>query len=350
MDTGPPLAVEKVAVVRVATLREHFLAASLQRLLELTFFSSSTDSSRFFSVSVTEEGTVTIVADAAELEASRSTMPGLDIDEMEWAVVRVGEGSDGFSSRGVVERMTEPLAMAGIPVSYLSTQATDYCLVPRGRLDDAMSCLSQTQQFSIEQLPPGEWIPMTVLEDRATSILRLDRQHLLRHTGALMRLLFMRQPGDSPQVFASLTETPDEISVVAGAAGDWWMDYLQTSDGLHKDTQEWVPIRVDVGDVPSEEADQSTDESDWDQQPGSTVAAISPGLRLVGFVAAQANVLASVKLPVFYACNVTSLFTFVHSDSVQRAAAAFEEAGFRFNGVEQQHAVAAPDGVFTIPL
>ena len=48
-----------------------------------------------------------------------------------------------FAETGVLESMAEPLARAGISIFALSTYDTDYLLLPEGKLNAAVSALSE---------------------------------------------------------------------------------------------------------------------------------------------------------------------------------------------------------------
>jgi hypothetical protein len=221
--------------------------------------------------------------------------------------VRVGEGPLGFASVGVVERLTEPLAKAGIPVLYVSTYSTDYCLLPKQRLEAALDCLMPVAAPATPPTPVREPSasthshPLTVLDEAPSHVLRLDKRQRQRHMGALLRLLFMPQQGDTTHAIAALTETADEISLIASSSAGWWAEYV-AAEGLQQELtpQEWVPIRV--GDaVPVSE---------------------------IGVVASQAKVLADADISILYLSTYFSDYTLVQQQDVERAAAAFEQAGF----------------------
>ena len=293
-------------VVRIATLPTAALPGCMYHLLELVFFAQAEP--QFLSVSVLDGSTLTLIAEAEPLDALAAVTPELQIDEIQWNVVRVGEGSLGFESIGVVERLVQPLANASIPVLYLSTYSTDYCLLPRERREEALDCLLPSA------LPPGgdaaaappsphtHTHPLTVLDAAPSHVVRLDKRHRQRHTGALLRLLFMPQRGDSPQAIASLTETADEISLMSGMNTVWWEEYVRSAEDVQHDSQEWVPIRVGGAD--------------------------GTPLSEIGVVATQAKILADADISILYLSTFFSDFTLVQRADVDRAAAAFEEAGF----------------------
>ena len=111
-------------IVRLAQLPIAALPRCMHALLELVSFAPTEP--QFLTVAVTHASTVTIVAECASLAALVSAAPDvLEVDETDWSVVRVGEGIAGFASIGVVERLSAPLAKAGIPVLYYSTYSTD---------------------------------------------------------------------------------------------------------------------------------------------------------------------------------------------------------------------------------
>lgn len=317
-------------------------------ILELVFFAQTEPT--FLTVSVTGGTTISFVAERETLAALAAAVPKntLDIDDTDWSVVRVDEGSTGFESIGVVERLTEPLAGAGIPVLYISTYSTDYCLMPRDRLDEALDCLApapldRPPASPHARRPPApdpaapapapdspdgasrHAHPLTVLDGAPSHIVRLEKSHRQRHTGALLRLLFMPHAGDVPPAIVSLTETADEISLIASAGGGdaasgdaaggsrgWWHEHVSSEggseNGLQHDSQEWVPIRVG--------------------------AAEGTPLSEVGVIATQAKVLADADISIFYLSTYDNDYTLVQRTDVARAAQAFESAGFT---LEQSH-------------
>jgi hypothetical protein len=322
------LSVERLpTTVRIATMPfDAAVRRCLHLLLELIFFrSDGEEEPPFMNVSVSSaEGRVTLIADVAAIDRFARAAPDVAaVDPTDWSVVRVGEGALGFEAIGVVERLTEPLAKAGIPVLYQSTYSTDYCLIPRERLDEALECLlsppsqpaSRGGALPEEAVSHAHAYPLTVLDGAPAHIMRLEKAHRQRHTGALIRLLFMPLATDTPQAIASLTETSDEISLIAGAAG-WWADYCTSeAEGLQHDPQVWVPIRV--GDA-----------------EGIPISA-------TGIVAAQSKVLANDECSILYLSTFYSDYTLVQEEDVERAAEAFERAGFRL-------CRSSADGVTTI--
>ena len=125
-----------INTVQVATLAEDRVKACFATLLELIFFNEwDEEARRFFSISLSTKGSkesISIIADATDLAAFE---PGdITVDETLWAVLLVGEGSVGFESVGVVERITDPLASAAIPVLYISTVSSDFVLIPVDRV------------------------------------------------------------------------------------------------------------------------------------------------------------------------------------------------------------------------
>jgi len=333
-------------IVSLASLPCTEVPQALFYLLQLMLFRGREEDDGddcFTSISVVEGSSITIVAEAAALAGLRENVPALVHDEVEWAVVRVAEGSAGYESVGVVERLTEPLALQGIPVLYQSTYSMDYCLIPQDRLEEAMAVLERHSQLPSGPLPdlsantgaePEDSLarsasaaaglgrdsstsahhtyPLTVMDRAMTQVMRLEKQHRHRHTGALLRLLFMPYEGDAPQAIASLTETADEISLVVCNAG-WWAAYCADSPeaGLHHDPhQGWVPIRVgDESGTPLEET---------------------------GVIASQAKVLADANLSILYLSTFWSDFTLVQKADLADAVSAFEKSGFRVSRVSEQ--------------
>ena len=115
----------------------------------------------------------------------------------------------------------------------------------------------------------------------------------------------MPQRSDNVQAIASLTETSDEISIIASAdEKSWWAEYMRENAmdaGMTSDPQEWVPIRVG-------------------EQEGTPLSEI-------GVIATQARVLASANVSILYLSTFFSDFTLVQRADVSRAAEAFETAG-----------------------
>ena len=299
-------------IVKIATLPTTSLPTCLHKLLELVFFAE--EEPAFLSITNLANSTLTIVADVESIDALKSVVgEPLEIDETDHCVVRVGEGSCGFESIGVVERLTEPLANAGISVLYISTYSTDYVLLPRERRDEALDCLpwrSGAAQPSAPADEPrraaaGHTHPLTMFNSSPSHVVRLEKRHRQRHTGALLRLLFMPQRSDNVQAIASLTETSDEISIIASAdEKSWWAEYMRENAmdaGMTSDPQEWVPIRVG-------------------EQEGTPLSEI-------GVIATQARVLASANVSILYLSTFFSEFTLVQRADVSRAAEAFETAG-----------------------
>ena len=188
------LSVERLpTTVRIATMPfEAAVRRCLHLLLELTFFSTDGEEEpHFMNVSVSSaDGTLTLVASVAAIDRFARAAPDLaKVDETDWSVVRVGEGALGFEEIGVVERLTEPLAKAGIPVLYQSTYSTDYCLIPRDRLDEALECLlsplsqpaSRGAELPEAAVAAAHAYPLTVLDGAPAHIMRLDKAHRQRH-------------------------------------------------------------------------------------------------------------------------------------------------------------------------
>ena len=317
MESNVPTVEPLDVTVSLATLPSTALPHALYHVLQLVLF--SIEEPRFLSISVVEMGQITIVAEVAELASLKEHVPELVLDDIQWAVVRVAEGSSGYESVGVVERLTEPLAKQRIPVLYTSTYSMDFCLIPQDRLEEAIGCLygdsareapidaaaASAAENSTEDSAPRHTHPLTVMDGTTTHIVRLEKQHRHRHTGALLRLLFMPHAGDAPQAISSLTETSDEISLIVGDAA-WWAEYCRgTPDsGLSLDPHEgWVPIRVgDEHGTPLEET---------------------------GVIASQAKVLADANLSILYVSTFWSDFTLVQRADVEQAEKAFGRRGFR---------------------
>ncbi len=295
-----------INTVQVATLAEDRVKACFATLLELIFFNERDEEARrFFSISLSIKGSresISIIADATDLAAFE---PGdIAVDETLWAVLLVGEGSVGFESVGVVERITDPLASAAIPVLYISTVSSDFVLIPVDRVAAAHAVLERCVGGEAPRFPPRERRahshPLLALSAARTCIFCVDRAALQEHTAALLRLLFLPQPNDPPLAIRALTATPDEISVLTGTP-PWFVEYAERS-ALRGSHQAWVPIRVGGdGGTPLDE---------------------------VGVVATQAEVLASANLPILYHATFLSDYTLVREEQLDTAIAAFAAADF----------------------
>ena len=295
-----------INTVQVATLAEDRVKACFATLLELIFFNERDEEARrFFSISLSIKGSresISIIADATDLAAFE---PGdIAVDETLWAVLLVGEGSVGFESVGVVERITDPLASAAIPVLYISTVSSDFVLIPVDRVAAAHAVLERCVGGEAPRSPPRERRahshPLLALSAARTCIFCVDRAALREHTAALLRLLFLPQPNDPPLAIRALTATPDEISVLTGTP-PWFVEYAERS-ALRGSHQAWVPIRVGGdGGTPLDE---------------------------VGVVATQAEVLPSANLPILYHATFLSDYTLVREEQLDTAIAAFAAADF----------------------
>ena len=295
-----------INTVQVATLAEDRVKACFATLLELIFFNERDEEARrFFSISLSTKGSresISIIADATDLAAFE---PGdIAVDETLWAVLLVGEGSVGFESVGVVERITDPLASAAIPVLYISTVSSDFVLIPVDRVAAAHAVLERCVGGEAPRSPPRERRahshPLLALSAARTCIFCVDRAALREHTAALLRLLFLPQPNDPPLAIRALTATPDEISVLTGTP-PWFVEHAERS-ALRGSHQAWVPIRVGGdGGTPLDE---------------------------VGVVATQAEVLASANLPILYHATFLSDYTLVREEQLDTAIAAFAAADF----------------------
>lgn len=292
--------------VQVATLAEDRVKACFATLLELIFFNERDEEARrFFSISLSTRGSresISIIADATDLAAFEPD--DIAVDETPWAVLLVGEGSVGFESVGVVERITDPLASAAIPVLYISTVSSDFVLIPMDRVAAAHAVLERCVGGEAPRSPPRERRahshPLLALSAARTCIFCVDRAALREHTAALLRLLFLPQPNDPPLAIRALTATPDEISVLTGTP-PWFVEYAERS-ALRGSHQVWVPIRVGGdGGTPLDE---------------------------VGVVATQAEVLARANLPILYHATFLSDYTLVREEQLDTAIAAFAAAGF----------------------
>lgn len=308
--------------VRIATLHVDDLPSAMYGLLQLFFYEPS-DEPRFISMSRVRDR-FTLVADAARLEG----VPGLSVDPTEWAVLRVDEQSlhndeqshaagDNviLDTPGIVSRLTGPLADASIPVFHLSTYDSEFILVPRAQLGDALACFS-AQPPTLAQsdvaarrasdLAHTHTYPLEVLSEHPTAILRLEKPCRELHMGALLRLLFMPMPHDTPQALVSLTESPDNDLSILTALTPWWQEHCRAfPTGLSGlDLEQWVPVCIR-----------------------------NAGLNETGIVAAMASVLSAQRISMLGCSTLSGSalatdFTLVPCSRVEEATAAFSAAGF----------------------
>jgi hypothetical protein len=317
--------------VRIATLHREQLPSALYGLLQVLFYDDLEESSTRF-VSITcQQQMLTLIADGPRLER----VPGLAIGETEWAVLRV----DGvLDTVGALASLTSPLALAKIPVFHLSTYDSEFVLVPRERLSDALGCFAPPAPLKARRSGsrdasalaasapapavaadagadaastshthsyPTHSYPLENLAAHPTTILRLQRSYEHLHVGALLRLLFFQEAGDEPQAVVSLTWSPDnELSIITGVTA-WWAEHCASSprglSGVHQ--EEMVPISL-----------------------------VAP-LDATGVVAATASVLAGCQISIL-GCSTLSGegmatdFTLVPISQVDEARRAFVEAGF----------------------
>lgn len=320
MDGLADLSVETLpTTVQIATLPfEAAVQRCLYLLLELVFYRPEEEEDPpFLTVSVSggaKSRTLTLIAEIAAIERFSAAAPDLvTVDSTEWSVVRVGEGALGFETVGIVERLTLPLAEADIPVLYQSTHRTDYCMIPRDRLDEALDCLSVAQRgggianggaaHAAASATAAHAYPLTLHDGAPAHILRLEKASRMRHTGALIRLLFMPQAHDQPQAIVSHTETADEISLIAGSTG-WFAEYCRSEDNHGLDPESSALVAIRIGDA--------------DGIP----------ISVTGVVAAQTKVLKEANLPILYMSTYYADYTLVQEEDVEKAAEAFAQAGF----------------------
>jgi hypothetical protein len=84
---------------------------------------------------------VTRTAEEVSVVCGAVGSPGNGSVEGPFAVLRV-EGTLEFSLTGILASLTKPLAEAGVSVFALSTYDTDYLLIPRERLSEAVGALT----------------------------------------------------------------------------------------------------------------------------------------------------------------------------------------------------------------
>lgn len=334
--------IEKLDIrVRVASLPLHLVEPHLHDLLRLHFFPSCCSSRERFCHSCISADGVSIIASAEDL-APLLTSGALEIDPTEWTVCQVCEGMNGFESVGVVERITGALAAASVPVLYLSTVSLDYVLIPSERLDDATACLAaksadaaadsaaaaassaadddssgggsegvapprvcSASSFSAGEgsaPPPPHRHVLVAHRGDPCRLFRFHLDSVARHTGALLRLLYLPLLSDPKHVIRSLTETPEgELTVVCGDA-EWFSAYCasNSSEGVQAaDCDVWIPIRVGGGATPLSE---------------------------VGVIAIQARVLSEIGIPILYHSTFAVDYTMVPVEHIDAALAAFERA------------------------
>ena len=84
---------------------------------------------------------VTRTEDELSLVAASASVPGDVRAERGWALLKLA-GPFPFGLVGVLASVLEPLAKAGVSVFAVATFDTDYLLVKRDRLDDALAALA----------------------------------------------------------------------------------------------------------------------------------------------------------------------------------------------------------------
>mmetsp|Transcript_20770 Transcript_20770/g.44635 ORF Transcript_20770/g.44635 Transcript_20770/m.44635 type:complete len:410 (-) Transcript_20770:243-1472(-) len=312
---GPCVSVARMSIAAVP--------AVLHDILRLLFFTPDEQVDRFLHCSLLC-GQLSLIATAEELAPLSSV---LHVDSEQWRVMRVSEGKGGGSeSMGVVERITARLAVAEIPVLYVSTYSLDYVLIPSHALDRAMASLGRAPRQGVtgdrrepvtqssplplasvvermrDEAPVWHTHTLCVFDDAPTQTVRVAIGSRHYHTGALLRLLFLPHADDPEHALRSFTQTPEEISILCGTA-PWFLQHCESADGIQMAGGDpWIPIRVGYED--------------------------GTPLSEVGVVATQANVLMSADIPILYQTTFDCDLTLVPERDLPDAILAFESSGF----------------------
>ena len=95
---------------------------------------------------------VSLVLDELSMAALRDECGAgvVEVEKNRWRAIMLCEGSDGFQQTGVVERLTGPLAAAGISLFNLSTYEADFILVREADLERTVLCLQRLFRCQIE--------------------------------------------------------------------------------------------------------------------------------------------------------------------------------------------------------
>jgi hypothetical protein len=328
---------------------------------------------RTFLVLTVASEEVTLLAETADIDAcvARLTETGKqDLIQLEgedtWRAVQVAEGDLGFSGTGVVEKLSTPLANAGISVMYQSTFSTDFVFIKEGRLDEAIKCLERNQfcfdeddeggegggcgrgggeqEEQEEQEEQGEEeqeeeggggpgkhpggraresapegdaeqppVPLhshpVVCVPAVVHMTSIDPAWARQHSHPLVTLiLFGRSAGESSSEsaaeFTCYTETEDEISVLHSCT--WFTQYAREQGAVEAS-----------GLVAASEA--------W--VPFRVGLDGTPlGFEETGIVAGQAAALSAAHIPIFYVSTFSSDFLFVSAENVAAASHALAAA------------------------
>eukprot|EP01113_Clastostelium_recurvatum_P005402 TRINITY_DN12420_c0_g1_i3.p1 TRINITY_DN12420_c0_g1~~TRINITY_DN12420_c0_g1_i3.p1 ORF type:complete len:331 (-),score=55.28 TRINITY_DN12420_c0_g1_i3:56-1048(-) len=224
--------------LKLASLPRNQLPSCTHALLKILLFPTSKN--RFFSVADTDSEVSLVLEESCLSLFGEEASSLLQHSDQTWRAIKYDEGELGFEATGIVSSITQPLAKAKVPIYYLSTYTTDYFLVEDIELSKTIDVLSgsgfkfseaaQDEGHDAKPMPPT---PVAMIaqspphnnrpEGGAKSQLlitklpyqlymsRLRRENFEKVACDLIRMIFY---STIEKRFFSLTETPDEISLI----------------------------------------------------------------------------------------------------------------------------------------
>jgi len=134
----------------IAGLNAALFPSVLQVLLELMFYSSKAKSDNFFHYSMIE-GDISLILDSHALSRFPSNALLTSSDSDTWRMINIGDVPFDFETYGVVARVAEPLAQAGLSTYYISTYNYGHTLVTNEDLDHVLRILNEHRANSSEE-------------------------------------------------------------------------------------------------------------------------------------------------------------------------------------------------------
>jgi len=262
----------------------------------ILFPNESSHKARFFSV--TENADEISIVIESEYVSLFQKVGQVEISDISWRAVEVAEGTCGCTT-SVVHLLTGPLARAGISVFYISTNKTDFTLVPETKLVAAIECLKENFTVMAEgiDLPATSTSPVTgkaenfspkkhplAIPSRKVYMLSINQEILLSLGGPLLKSLFFVE--NCPEGFFSFTEIDDELSVIVTEVSK---DLFPHELTCH---EPWKMIKVADGPL---------------------------GFTEFGIVYSIADPLCSAKIGVFYISSFSTDYTLVAEHSFQQS-------------------------------
>eukprot|EP00112_Aurelia_sp_Birch-Aquarium-sp1_P016664 Seg38.3 transcript_id=Seg38.3/GoldUCD/mRNA.D3Y31 product="Cytosolic arginine sensor for mTORC1 subunit 1" protein_id=Seg38.3/GoldUCD/D3Y31 len=126
----------------ITGLDSAFFPSVVQILLEMMFFSSKAKSENFFHFSMIESD-ISLVLDSHALSRFPSNALHTSSQNENWRMINIGDAPFDFETYGVVARVAEPLAHAGISTYYTSTYNYGHTLVYDQDLQHVLEILKQ---------------------------------------------------------------------------------------------------------------------------------------------------------------------------------------------------------------